>query len=583
MVFDDKYFTSTDTSTYFTLVDQEKMKPSDLYSSVVLGESFHPSKTPLQGVNEAINHGLPSVMITMSEANLQARGDQALASGMDKLSKVQQNAIGELINVNKTNFVMHAPVVDIMGLGGAEHQRSVISGQTRQEHFEMLKASVAQTDNIAKKADIKNPVICFHASNMGASGVPFDSGLRDENQKPIYGVRAWMVNQDTGELLPADTQFLRLPVGSYREKGYTEIKDTYDEKQGTAIFAITPKLSIDSQNNTALNTLQKEVGDLIIKRKQLEDMKKAEASSSVLAQIDAGIKDMTTTIGMNERRIQHLVSRFGQPDSFRQFVSIEDFSNSIVPEQVAKLALAAFKSDTQPVLALENEPGWQFGGDPEKVANWVDLSREKFTEMLMKEEHMSKDEAKRKSEELIGITFDTGHLNTLKQQINPNPLTGKKWTNEELQEQVKMLSKKGVKTVHLADNMGEFGVDSHLIIGRGDTQIDEFMKILRENGFKGTAQIEAFTGEFGTESKMPAFTNIMGLGAPLYTMYGSPSARDVGLDFSSPYSMRNINYSHQIPALHWSTWGGPFAGLQSTFGAGGGQQQKDQFTETPTE
>jgi len=49
-----------------------------------------------------------------------------------------------------------------------------------------------------------------------------------------------------------------------------------------------------------------------------------------------------------------------------------------------------------------------------------------------------------------------------------------------------------------------------------------------------------------------------------------------------PYSLRNVNYGHQIPSLHFSQWGGPFAGLPSTFGAGQGER-KDQFSGTPTE
>ncbi|VVB76112.1 endonuclease 4 [Candidatus Tiddalikarchaeum anstoanum] len=576
MVFDDKYFTVTDTSSYFTLAEEEKRnQPPAIYQNVTLGESFHPQKTPLQGVDAAIRHGLPSVMITLMEPNM-ARGDQALPSQIERFSKLQQNAVGELMYINKTNFVLHAPIVDIMGLGGKEGQQQAISGQQRAEHFNILKSSIEQADNIAKAAGLENPVISLHTTNGPAAvKTVFDSGFRDNDGKPILGERNSVVNKDTGQIMPVDTRFERLPKGMGEGASllYEEVQNTMD-KNGNVMFKITPEKSIAMQNRTALSEHYKNLADAQIRLKQLRETGNYPEGTKIA-------DDIKLTILSETRAIQRIEATFGAgEENRRQFVSLTDYSNDIVPDQVAKLAMTAFKTDTKPVLAFENEPGWQLGSDPELLTGWVDKSRKKFAEMLEKDEKLSREDAKKKSEELIGITFDTGHLNTLKQQIKPG--TDRKYTNEDLQELATTLAKKGVKAVHLADNMGEFGVDSHMMIGRGDVQMDEFMKILKENGFKGTMQFEAFAQEGEFDKAFQSLSNVMGLGSPIYSTYASPTSRDIGLDFSTPYSMRNVNYGHNLSQMHWSSWGGPFAGLQSTFGAGGGKP-KDEFTETPTE
>ena len=137
------------------------------------------------------------------------------------------------------------------------------------------------------------------------------------------------------------------------------------------------------------------------------------------------------------------------------------------------------------------------------------------------------------------------------------------------------------KLVHIADNIGEFGQDTHLMIGRGNTNNEEYLKILKENGFKGQAQFEAFTTESEFDKLGPK-ANLMGMGAAMYSSTPTPTFTQVGMEMQAPYALRNASYGHQLPALHFSQWGGPFAGLQSTFGAGGGQK-KDQFSGTPTE
>ncbi|MDD5499969.1 MAG: hypothetical protein PHT91_03805, partial [Candidatus Nanoarchaeia archaeon] len=88
---------------------------------------------------------------------------------------------------------------------------------------------------------------------------------------------------------------------------------------------------------------------------------------------------------------------------------------------------------------------------------------------------------------------------------------------------------------------------------------------------------ESYEGE-GDFDKNWARNNIRALGS-MYESGRGPSIMDV--DMSNQYAMRSSNYGHKVPDLHWSQWGGPFAGMQSTFQGSTGDK-RDSFSGTPT-
>ncbi len=572
MVFDNKYFTSTDTESYFTVSDKEKIY--DAASGIILGEASKFGQTPLQAVQLAANHGLPSVMLSLMQPQQGVRADATL--NVDRMSELQQTAVGEIIKVNNMNFTMHAPTVDIMGLDSQQGQRGHISAAKKAENMHLLKFNMKQADKISETAGLKNTPFCIHTTNgVGSVGNKFDSGYRDRDGHIIYGTRNAMIDRETGMLLPGDSSFQMMNINDVNLKSYKFVPGTETPNGTMALFEITPKRKVEMQNATALNEERKKIAEAQSTINQLT------SGPNAISMNDPLISDLRTTIRTAEAQIAHLDSpMYATGKSKRQFVDVTTYSNATVPDQVASLAMHSLKdTKTHPIIAIENEPAWQMGSNPEILLDWVKKSREKFADDLVKKENYDRSTAEDKAKELIGITLDTGHLNTLKSQINPK--THKAWTDKELQKAVKDMAAAGTKLVHIADNIGELGQDTHLMIGRGDVQNAEFLKILKENGFKGQAQFEAFTGE-NEFDKFTSQASLMGLGAPMYSTTPTPRFTEVGTDFSTPYSMRNTSYGHALPALHWSQWGGPFAGLQSTFGASPGQQ-KDKFSGAPTE
>ena len=148
---------------------------------------------------------------------------------------------------------------------------------------------------------------------------------------------------------------------------------------------------------------------------------------------------------------------------------------------------------------------------------------------LVEQKGYSTEDAKKKANELIGFTLDTGHLNTMKQWG---------WDKKKLLEMTRKMAPH-TKHVHIADNIGKFGEDSHILIGRGDTPISEMMEILKENGFKGSPAFEAFTTEGGVA--VPTWANVEAINSPFYQTGASPSVPEISGDMSSPYS-----FSHQM-------------------------------------
>ncbi len=563
--FDDQYFTSVDTASYFTANGDKSLY--NALQGLYIGESSNPAISPIEATNLAINHGLTTLMLPLwAPAD---NKNQKMATSIDMFSEQQQRAIGELLSVNKMNLTIHAPIVDMLGVSDSKGNLRIDASE-RSKNINVLKVALKQTDNIAKNAGLKNIPFCIHTTNgVGSVEEKFDSGFRTKDGKVVYGTKGLMVDINTGQIMPADSKFQFMNINEANQRGYKKVNGTETADGTMALFEIPPKTHIEMQNNTALNENYKKLADATARMNEL--------IASGVSENDPIVRTLKTTINTIKAEIQHLESPyFGTGKLKRQFVDIRDYSNKVVPEQLAELAMESLENtETHPVIAVENEPQWQLGSNPNLLMEWIDKGRERFAQKLI-EKGWDPQKAKKKAEEMIGITLDTGHLNTLKAQIGPD---GKPYTDKDLKEMVERMAKKGVKLVHIADNMGELGKDSHILIGRGNAKIDEYLEILKKNGFKGQAQFEAFEKEMEIE-KMATMWNLMGANVPVYSTRPSPRFADIELNPSYMYTMRNTNYGHTLPQLHFGMWGGPFAGLRSTFGAA---PSRDKFSGAPTE
>lgn len=585
MAFDSKYFTGSDSDSYFT----ESSKQYSAASGMIIGEETGVGRGPFESAKIAAQHGFQTFMFGMHNPGAPALGREDMPRALDIISDQQLDATGEMLRLNKMNFSIHGPIIDLLGFSSnQEKAQAGFSAKEREENVRIFEKVIQNTDRISQNADLKNVPITVHPQNsMGPQNEWFDSGYRDNDGNIIYGKTKTLIRRDTGQLIPADSTFKRLKMTKEIEDSslYSKIENT--EERGYALYEITPEESLRAANSTYLNDIQKGIADAEIKMNQIEsieyqkryqnqpyDENTMNALRENLKKNNAGYRDLDVEISTKKTELNHLTnpdfSKNGKPNIFSNSF---DYLKEVFPEQINRLAMASYKTVSQPVLAIENMPT-HIMGSPQEIVELIDESRKKFTETLREKEGLSYDDAKKKSQELIGAVLDIGHLNMFKSKINP--ATKKYWTDDDLKKEAEKMAKTGVKLVHIADNIGEFGKDSHLMIGRGNAKINEMLDILKQNGFQGQAVTESYEKEMPSDSVW-ARTNMRTVGS-MYQSGRGPSFMDV--DFTPRYSMPSNNYGHNLPDIHFGMWGGPFAGLQSTFSAAGAR--KDSYSGTPT-
>ncbi len=173
----------------------------------------------------------------------------------------------------------------------------------------------------------------------------------------------------------------------------------------------------------------------------------------------------------------------------------EEISNYGVDKEADTIAQAAMnaleiekkkKLDKPLYVAPENWAVEMYGSHPKEYREVISKSRDKMVEYLQRQNAgMSNQQAAKIAEEHIKGTFDIGHLNMWKKYFKAKPGEDKdkgfaKWMDQN----VRGLVKDGIiGHVHLSDNFGYH--DEHIEIGEGNTPIQEFFKILKEEDYKG--------------------------------------------------------------------------------------------------
>jgi sugar phosphate isomerase/epimerase len=232
------------------------------------------------------------------------------------------------------------------------------------------------------------------------------------------------------------------------------------------------------------------------------------------------------------------------------FKHLEEFAYDKASETFANTALHGYKKFGQnaPIISIENPPAGMSGltrGD--ELKELAKRTREKFVKKAV-ETGMSQSRAEKQAEKLIGVTWDTGHINSIR-----------KWGYDEAD--VVADAKKVapfVKHVHAVDNLGF--EDSELPPGMGNVPFDKILKS-HPNFQKAKKVIE--TGEwFSTQGglglkKTPISEAFEGFGAPVYSFAGSPYWNQTIESYGSHFSgLGPIN-----PEVHHSTYGAGFTNL----------------------
>ena len=250
---------------------------------------------------------------------------------------------------------------------------------------------------------------------------------------------------------------------------------------------------------------------------------------------------------------------------------IEDFAIKHSAETIGKVALAGYNKfgDTSPIIAVENMfPNMAFS-TADELGKLIKESRKQFVNEAVNTGKLSRGEAERQAEKLIGATWDTGHLNLLRKGY------GEKEAKEMIMAQTKEIAPL-VKHVHLSDNFGH--ADTHLPPGMGNVPVKKIMEELEKRGFSGKQIIEAtnFVQHFKV-SPVPYILDAMN--SPLYSMKMAPTWRQA----QEMYGAYSMGYGPMLPEHHFGMYGGGFSSLPAELGGQVGGTAGRRFSGTPME
>ncbi len=270
------------------------------------------------------------------------------------------------------------------------------------------------------------------------------------------------------------------------------------------------------------------------------------------------------SVGEKQRLLSESLQKLSAIKSPEIFKKVEDFAINKSADTFSNVALHSYKKygKNAPIVSIENMYTGMAYANPKDFMELIKKSRNQFVEKAVKD-GMSKSQAKKAAEQVIGITWDVGHLNMLKKQG---------FKEEDLIKATKLVGK-DVKHVHLSDNFGY--EDSHLPMGMGNVPTKEHLEALEKAGAlkKGTMMINEIGG-FVNQFKTSPFPYML-------EAFGSPivgtSAPYFSQEAPAPYF---AGYGTMLPEQHFSMYGSGFSTLPTELG-GQVQGGQSRFSGTP--
>jgi sugar phosphate isomerase/epimerase len=234
----------------------------------------------------------------------------------------------------------------------------------------------------------------------------------------------------------------------------------------------------------------------------------------------------------------------------------ETFSN------VAKKAYDEYGIEA-PIISIENPPAGMGLSRAEDLKELVEETREKFITKAMKS-GVSKSDAEKYAERLVGATWDVGHINMIKKFG---------YDKEKLLKETETIAP-FVKHIHLSDNFGS--EHTELPMGMGNVPIKEHFEIIGDKVKDLKKTVEVGPLWYRDFQKTPVRETAKVFNSPIYSARAEPSWNQT-ID-TNPYS---AGFGFMLPEGNFGTWGGPFSNLPAELG--GQMSGKDRITGTPME
>ncbi len=540
------------------------------YSSLDPSQNISPFQSPIGTADIGMSTDARSanVVKTVSQ-NLSAGAkaielNQVFPETFDSVPNEQLKEVKRMTDLLGVDITFHAPVLEPSGMA----QQGGFSETNRISVENQMKQAVERAALLKPEGNIP---VTFHSS----AALP--GFMTPKNKEPE---ETYVVNVETGA--PN-----RIPINVRRYPGEEEIdidkevkrinEDQWKSQLTSLGYAATMGLSHlgrgfeDKIKKGKIDTLEWHAGkgyvnDSYRQLKRLYDTaynaiskngnnpKDKELLDDFYNRVEKGANEIEKSsdeiekIEMMTKIIEDGLATFDKlSEPPKMFQRIDEFARDKSTETFANVALNTYekfvkKGKKAPIICIENPPvGGAFakGEDLKKI---VEESREKFVNKLV-DNGISKSEAQKQAEQLIGVTWDVGHINMLRKYG---------YDEKDILEQTEKIAHL-TKHVHLSDN---FGMEhTELPMGMGNVPIKEIMEKLGEKGYKGKKIIEAmhWWQHFSEQGKIPPLQ-------PTLEAFGS----SIYADGAGPYWNQVVGlhqgyfggYGMMLPPVNYNTWGG---------------------------
>lgn len=545
----------------------------------------------LKEVSKLLNQGMKTTEVSVINPDV-----------FEMMPKEHLKEINRLNKLTGAESTLHAPIIDPSGFteqGWNEENREAVERQFT--NFVIKSHELSPEGNMP---------VTIHASQIpGSVEIPKTHRLvteEERNQKgPILG-RMIAVNQETGQLVPLEREEKFYP-GVVGEKGEGKVltpqreieilntshwdnqlsqlvfyKERADELVEGAIPLVMQEnlkdlnykqeaaLSKIRNANTYYENVQQSMLSLFHNAYKYSDPKRKEElkkiSDKFREDLDYSHKklekgDEVGYISAYGDSLQRLIrgmqvatspvrdSKGNIIPAPQLFAPIEKFAGAKASETLSNVAVSAYNKYGMkaPIVSIENPP---YGGalsSGKDLKDLVNETRKKFEEKLVKE-GKSRSEAKAAAERLIGVTWDTSHMNMIRKQgFGPERIV------QDTKEVAGM-----VKHLHYNDNFGTTHTD--LPPGMGSVPFKDVLKELEKGGFAGKRIFEGgnFFQHFQTS---PFVYTLESGGSPIYSAGGAPFWNQLGAPGVYYAGHGSVN-----PALHHSIYGAGFQTLPLELG-----------------
>jgi len=246
------------------------------------------------------------------------------------------------------------------------------------------------------------------------------------------------------------------------------------------------------------------------------------------------------------------------------YAPVEEFALENASKTFSNAALHAYKKfgDHAPIISIENPPYGSALSTADDLRKLVQKTRRQFRDKLVSE-GVSEQKAMETAEKLIGVTWDTSHLNMIRKQG---------YGKEKIISETRKIAP-FIKHVHLNDNFGSTHTD--LPPGMGNIPMKEVLAEIEKKapGVKKIFEGGNFFQHFQTS---PHPFVLEGLGSPIYDTGGGPYWNQMVPD--NPYFS---GHGPVNPPIHHNVYGAGFTTLPMELGGEIPGQTASRFSGTP--